>query len=315
MPHPALACAYQRCKSLVGLGRAMSQAMIDSGYRDARFLTLPRFDAPTDSLAEISEKAERLCAEIAPELGRPYVVAQSTLLAEFQSVGVCGWTGPQLGAYLQDSIGDRWRGDRPAVIFNDTKCRQCAMDIVDESDQRFPSLFVNCVLEIVIHELAHLVSYTRPFVRATSVDNVPRERAKAIACIAAVSQNGSEFRIPFKGHGPCFTRCAAHTYYRAQRLDVVTEFSFAGEPYAMSSPDSYARTLADEVSDMRDATFEEIRATPYPPQFVKLWYRDFFAWCKSLGDGVDSSALIANDWLIPQHLDMQFASRSVSVPA
>ncbi|MCH5374333.1 MAG: hypothetical protein JJ992_10165 [Planctomycetes bacterium] len=224
-------------------------------------------------VATLVARAEDLCRTIAPvDLDGPvYIVPQSRVPEELGGRSVCyGFTAPDLDLYLQDTIGDGWRGRGPCMVIDDTDF--ASLDAVD-AEQAF--------MATVLHELAHIVD--RPVVSQPDPPADPvRVKFEALCVGHAVSAEPAipASTPPFAGHGDRFIRAALHLQYRAATAGVTVAPSriCAGRQYGLSHANRYREALGDETGRLAHASIRELLDRHPPEAFSRLWADDVAHW-------------------------------------
>lgn len=215
--------------------------------------------------------------QLAPELGGLNVVYLSTTGAAGGG-GFLGCSAPSLQASLREFCTER----APAILLNDTAiieeaeqfiagCREIGYPVDAGEATRF------AFLRIGVHELGHVLVHAPPYFadvrNAVSLPMLLQLFEKAFPTPAVGFRYGP---MPWFGHESDWLRLTLHSRHRAEALGV--KFSAANliEAYRfnLSHADAYRFALADEPERLSRATFEEIKRTAPPADFVRLWKKD-----------------------------------------
>jgi len=221
------------------------------------------------SVEQLCKRGERLCRALASKdlAGVPlYVVPQSRI----GGTSTCdGYTALSLDLHLRGHIDD-YRGRGPCMVVNDSALAE--YDPVD---------FEHAFLDVVVHELAHILERRCLFYERFEPAEEIAAEARQIQ--RAVSSEAFDADIAFWHHGFRFIRIALHLAYRASRLGVsIAPGSLcAGRRYEQSHACQYAAALGREPRRFMRASFCTLERVPPPEAFRRLWTADTVAWIES----------------------------------
>lgn len=208
----------------------------------------------------LRRKCERAIRTVAPRefLGVPlYILFAADLPRDLRlPVGVCGRTHVHFDMALRSFIKN-WRGRGPCMFIDDPETP----------------------VATALHEIAHVITDDRkPWQSPASAE----PEATYGPAEAVGSKCGEEpiivSYLNLYTHDAAFVRIIAHLRRRASvkwNAGTLPGFGFVPDVReCMSSEFRYDILLASETAGMRNASFAEILAAPYPPQFLERWNAD-----------------------------------------
>lgn len=155
----------------------------------------------------------------------------------------------------------------------------CIVAAADALARTAPSAeeFRLAVLEVTVHELGHILSFSSPF-------RVPAAGIEAtLRCLGEppgpdfdrfAAADARRTVKPWADHGAEFVRIVLHLQHRARRLGVPVCPIAAGADYGLSSLDRYREALGNEPERFARLAFSEIKRLPPPRAFAALWEYD-----------------------------------------
>jgi len=224
----------------------------------------------------LRRQALALCEHVAPE-----IFARPLYLRTFEELGlgVDGASGLAITkAYLfRDELHGQWRGAGCLIAVNTWQIQQVAKSPPFASRETKKAIARDLFLQIVIHELSHLVEQDYP-----EGDLPPWATASRIAWPRETSDTVREFVVEgnpkslpaWHDHRLPFIRAALHAVHRAADPHVRPSDVFDARAYGLSRTTAYVEALGDEPERLRRLSFVEIRNTEPPAAFVELWERD-----------------------------------------
>ena len=133
--------------------------------------------------------------------------------------------------------------------------------------------------KLLIHEYAHLLQKDPPIAHlsvagclGTFNPSFNRERFTQLAGLTAEDESN----VPWAKHGDRFHRCLLHLIHRANcnGLRAQPDEFYGGSFYGLSSMGKYFASLNGECHRLQSRPIRSILATPLPPRFRELWWRD-----------------------------------------
>lgn len=137
---------------------------------------------------------------------------------------------------------------------------------------------------ILLHEFAHHCEVVSRKLSAPDEPAIKTPQNTAASVAEARCQYDAEQRVlPCDGHGARFTRAAMHVWHRAAAAGFggkLQDVHVAGPRFGMSSAETYAASLADEVRSRSRESIGSILDDHAPAEFQELWESDWRRICK-----------------------------------
>jgi hypothetical protein len=176
------------------------------------------------------------------------------------------FVSPNADVIYRDCI-DGWRGRGIAVVVNEDAVER-------EACERGQSVWRSLVA-ICLHEIAHILE--DPIYLSFAFPETPPERLGRVRRVIAEYLHEREVATikqpTWHDHGPRFFQAAEHVRYRAAQLGEAFAPSaiVANYRYIRAATNEFAVALGDEPHRCRNDTFADIRGSPLPAAFQRLW--------------------------------------------
>lgn len=193
-----------------------------------------------------------------------YVQSASECGIEFFTApngGVIGATSASMATWLRSNIGNRWRGNGPAMLINLEMCRELAG--VYEPAQ------YSIAREVACHELTHIVLRPELF-RRTKTSPLRRQFDRVVFTSGVEAPDTTTQR---DDHGPEFVRIVLHIAERLRRLGRTVNHTHLLDwgTCCPARPMECERTLFPEIDGLIDLPLSEVAALAAPGAYLDLW--------------------------------------------
>jgi hypothetical protein len=231
------------------------------------------------SSSALFSECHRLALAVAPELGdRPlYLMTQEEFAGQPSPTACLGWAEaqPVIDYNLVDILGGRWQGPGRVVCLDLPAIAQAAAA---------PDQVARCTLNVLLHEVGHLVPRTELPTREAELVPTPAFKQLQLECRKlAIAIPEPEAGAADDPHDWRFIRRCCHLFYRACALgwDIPAMYLFG--PRQWQSPtEFYLTLLLPECVRMSGATFQEIETEQPPAEFMQLWRQNLSHYPKFL---------------------------------
>jgi hypothetical protein len=229
--------------------------------------------------------AEKHAQAVAPEI-RPFYFVPARI-----GPHVVGLSGANLDTVYEDEIGLRYEGRGAAEVVDLEYLWSEFLDGWNLDYGAHP--FINQVLALHIHELAHICERDQLHGNGTAETSGPVVRE----FLATPFAETKEAAVPWRDHDAHWIRLVVHLLYRTEIAlgfslwhlnDHITSFGYGPSDLA-----EYRTALADEPRRLAGETFAQIRATCPPQAFIDLWRNDVARWFDTLDSPTPEQARAA----------------------
>ncbi len=219
----------------------------------------PWKDPMPEQLTEpLLERCRNLAAAVAPELRELNILDAGAIENLAPRCGCLGWAIQHADYNIKAQLGERYKAAPTIVI-----------DCKSINEQAQPGKFECCTLQVMVHELAHVV----PIKHFAELKPTPQflefqkqELVKGLTAPSPRPGGADDF------HGPAFIRRALHLWIRAAVVNI--DMPLDGLLTWYSRAENYLPILLGEAINMRDKTFAEIESTEPPAMFLEQWQAD-----------------------------------------